>query len=40
MPAQVTVDKEGIVRFVHYGNSMRDIPDNDEILQLLRQLNR
>jgi peroxiredoxin len=32
MPAQVLVDKDGIVRFVHYGNSMSDIPETSEIL--------
>lgn len=35
MPAQVVVDKEGVARFVHYGHSMSDIPDNDEILASL-----
>jgi thioredoxin-dependent peroxiredoxin len=39
MPAQVIVDKAGMVRFVHYGHSMSDIPDNVEILELLDQLN-
>ncbi len=38
MPAQVVVDMEGIVRYVHYGNSMQDIPENDEILSLLATL--
>jgi peroxiredoxin len=35
MPAQVIVDKDGMVRFVHYGHSMEDIPSNAEILELL-----
>ena len=35
MPAQVIVDKEGVARFVHYGKSMQDIPENEEILGLL-----
>jgi peroxiredoxin Q/BCP len=35
MPAQVIVDKAGIVRFVHYGHDMSDIPSNAEILELL-----
>lgn len=35
MPAQVLVDKEGVVRFVHYGHGMQDIPANDEILSLV-----
>ena len=32
MPAQVLIDKNGIARFVHYGNSMADIPSNQKIL--------
>jgi peroxiredoxin Q/BCP len=40
MPAQVIIDKAGIARFVHYGHSMSDIPDNAELLQLLEQLNQ
>lgn len=39
MPAQVIVDKSGTARFVHYGHSMADIPENAEILELLDQLN-
>ena len=40
MPAQAIIDKQGKVRFVHYGHSMSDIPRNKEILALLDQLNR
>lgn len=40
MPAQVLVDKQGIARYVHYGESMSDIPQNEEILTLLIELNR
>ena len=39
MPAQVIVDKAGVARFVHYGHSMSDIPENAELLDLLDQLN-
>ena len=39
MPAQVIVDKVDMARFVHYGHSMSDIPDNAEVLSLLDQLN-
>ena len=39
MPAQVIVDKAGVARFVHYGHSMSDIPENAEVLALLDQLN-
>ncbi len=40
MPAQVIVDKAGIARFVHYGDSMSDIPKNEDLLQILEELNR
>ncbi len=39
MPAQVIVDKAGVARFVHYGHSMSDIPENAEVLALLDGLN-
>jgi len=39
MPAQVIVDKTGVARFVHYGHSMSDIPENAEVLSMLDQLN-
>lgn len=38
MPAQVLIDKDGLVRYVHYGHSMADIPSNAEILTLLDSL--
>ena len=38
MPAQLLVDKEGIVRFVHYGKSMADIPANEEIFELVDEI--
>ncbi len=39
MPAQVLVDRKGIARFVHYGHSMSDIPENEELLALLDKIN-
>jgi peroxiredoxin Q/BCP len=38
MPAQVIVDKAGIVRFAHYGRSMSDIPENRAALALLDEI--
>ena len=35
MPAQVMIDKSGKVRYVHYGHSMMDIPENKELLDLI-----
>ncbi len=39
MPAQAIVDKAGVARFVHYGHSMSDIPENAELFSLLDQIN-
>jgi peroxiredoxin len=38
MPAQVIIDRAGVARFVHYGHSMSDIPENEELLGLLKTL--
>jgi peroxiredoxin len=35
MPAQTLIDTKGIVRYLHYGHSMSDIPKNEELLSLL-----
>src|SRR3990172_12439175 len=40
MPAQVIVDKNGIARYVHYGDSTADIPTNEELLGLIDELNK
>ncbi len=39
LPAQAIIDREGVVRFVHYGHSMSDIPQNQELLGLLDEIN-
>ncbi len=35
MPAQMLIDKFGILKFVYYGNSMADIPELGEIEKAL-----
>ncbi len=40
MPAQLIVDKSGMIRYKHYGSSMSDIPENSEILAILDELNK
>ncbi|OGN91841.1 MAG: thioredoxin peroxidase [Chloroflexi bacterium RBG_13_48_17] len=40
MPALVVVDKAGKMRYAHYGDSMSDIPSNQDILTLLDNLNK
>lgn len=36
MPAQMLIDKSGILKFVNYGHSMTDIPDSSEIKKALK----
>lgn len=38
MPAVLVIDRDGRVRYSHYGNSMADIPENEELLALLERL--
>lgn len=38
LPAQMIIDKKGILRFVHYGHNMEDIPDNEELLLLIEKM--
>jgi len=39
MPLNCVIDANGYVRFAHYGASMRDIPSNEELLDVIDQLN-
>jgi peroxiredoxin Q/BCP len=39
MPAQLLIDKNGIVKFVHYGHDMTDIPKPNDMLELIETLN-
>lgn len=39
MPAQLIVDRNGMIRHKHYGNAMSDIPENGDILAKIDQLN-
>lgn len=38
MPAQILIDEKGIARYVHYGHSMSDIPENEELFALIESL--
>ncbi len=40
MPAQILIDKEGIVRLALYGRSMADIIENKEVLTLSDKINK
>ena len=38
MPALFVIDKSGMIRYQHYGDSAKDIPSNAEIFQILDEL--
>ena len=40
MPALSVIDIEGKIRFMHYGDSMSDIPADEDMLALLDNLNK
>jgi peroxiredoxin Q/BCP len=40
MPASLLIDKNGNIRYKHFGESMSDIPENQQILSLLDELNK
>ncbi len=39
MPALFVIDRQGIIRYAHYGDSMEDIPSNEVVLQVLDTIN-
>jgi peroxiredoxin len=39
MPASLLIDKNGRIRYSHYGESMSDIPENREVLAVIDELN-
>lgn len=40
LPAQMVIDKRGLIRYLHYGGSMSDIVENGELLAKLDLLNQ
>jgi peroxiredoxin Q/BCP len=39
MPLNCVVDTAGMIRFIHYGSSMADIPDNRTFFNVIDELN-
>jgi len=39
IPALLIVDKAGNIRYQHYSDSMKDIPENSLVLSLLDKIN-
>lgn len=40
MPALLIIDKQSIIRYAHYSDSMDDIPKIEEIFDVLKNLNK
>lgn len=38
MPGMLIIDKQGIIQFAYYGDSMSDIPENEEVLEILKRI--
>jgi peroxiredoxin Q/BCP len=39
VPALFIIDKQGLIRYIHYGKSMADIPEDDAVLKILDDIN-
>lgn len=39
MPAQAIIDKNGVLQYIHYGKSMSDIPENEELFSIIDDIN-
>lgn len=39
MPAILVIDREGVIRYRHAADSMRDYPDNKKLLRIVELLN-
>ena len=38
MPAMLIINKQGVIKYAYYGDSMDDIPENEEIFMLLENI--
>ncbi len=38
MPAVFIIDRQGLIRYAHYGDAMSDIPANQELFKVLDSL--
>jgi peroxiredoxin Q/BCP len=39
MPALLILDKDNIIRYAYYGESMKDIPENEQLFEIIEKLN-
>ena len=40
MPALLIIDKQAIIRYAYYSDSMDDIPENEEVFNIIKKLNK
>jgi peroxiredoxin len=40
LPAQFVIDREGLIRFQHFGSSMSDISEDKYVVEMLQTLNK
>ena len=40
MPAMLVVDEKGIIRYAYYSDSMSDIPKNEDVFEVLREIQK
>jgi peroxiredoxin len=38
MPSLFAIDQDGLIRFAHYGDSMKDIPQNELVLSVFDEI--
>jgi peroxiredoxin Q/BCP len=38
MPALLIINKKGIIKYAYYSDSMQDIPANEELFEVLKNL--
>ena len=39
MPGLLIIDKHGIIQYAYYGDSMKDIPENDVLFEIIDKIN-
>jgi peroxiredoxin len=40
MPTLLIIDEQGIIRYAYYSDSMSDIPNNEEIFEVLKSFSK
>ncbi|TXT62664.1 MAG: hypothetical protein BAJALOKI1v1_880013 [Promethearchaeota archaeon] len=38
MPALLILDSKNVIQYAYYGDSMKDIPENDDLFEIIQKL--